>query len=277
MQMQGLGMGGAESTTPGIKQRARSSLVRDALAIVLSGIALGFAFNHLELTSRPPRGLPWIATPRVLDSVDSPASAAGVPAQEHLPPMPASVPDTPAPPSTVPDAGPPHPPAARSAEEAGTPSSATPAVASAPVPPATADSGTVAASPLMASALRAGLPVIPDVGRLLRVGLPTVVKFVEARAALIVDAREHGAFADGHIPGAVSVAYQEAVGDPGLLETLDPQGRPIIVYCSGGACEESLMLAEIMVRDFKMLRVLVYEGGFGEWTAAGHPVVREFE
>jgi hypothetical protein len=37
------------------------------------------------------------------------------------------------------------------------------------------------------------------------------------------------------------------------------------------------MLAEIMVRDFKMLRVLVYEGGFGEWTAAGHPVVRESE
>jgi rhodanese-related sulfurtransferase len=118
------------------------------------------------------------------------------------------------------------------------------------------------------------LPAIPDVSRPLTVKLPTVLKFVAARAALVVDARDHDAFVRGHIPGAVSIPYDEAAGDPTRLGALDPGERPIIVYCSGGHCEASRMLAEILVQDLKRHRVLVYEGGFPEWEAAGNPVSR---
>jgi rhodanese-related sulfurtransferase len=109
----------------------------------------------------------------------------------------------------------------------------------------------------------------------LKVSLATVSRFVKAGAALLVNAREAQQFTEGHIPGAVSVPYDDAVRDPTLLGKLDPGERPIIVYCSGGTCESSLPLAEMLVRDFGPRRVLVYEGGFPEWAASGEPVSRE--
>jgi len=116
--------------------------------------------------------------------------------------------------------------------------------------------------------------VIPDLDRPLRVGIETVAKFVEAKAALIVDAREPVEFAAGHIPGAVNLPYDEMARDPAPLRSLDAAGRPIIVYCSGAGCESSRMLAETMLRDFELKRVLVFEGGFPEWVAAGRPIER---
>ena len=103
----------------------------------------------------------------------------------------------------------------------------------------------------------ADLPAIPDVDRPLAVRLPMVSRFVQADAALVVDARDPSEFAAGHIPGAVNVPYEEAARDPAPLGRLQPAGRPIIVYCSGGDCEASALLAPMMVRDFKLRRVLV--------------------
>jgi 3-mercaptopyruvate sulfurtransferase SseA len=117
----------------------------------------------------------------------------------------------------------------------------------------------------------AGLPDVPDLGRPIAVDLDTVKRFVDAGAALIVDAREADEYAAGHIPGAVSLPYDATVTDPARLESLETRGLPIITYCGGGACELSLELAhELMLSGHR--KVLVYMGGFPEWTAAGHPV-----
>jgi len=227
------------------------SLARDALAIVLTGVVLGAAFNQLERASRPPRGLPWIASARPLASVDrliADAAAGGRPATDAA--------------AAADDA------AARS-DDAPAPSTGDPPAAAGRTTPAAPPPAPV---PLANPAEPDPLPAIPDLGEPLAVELATVTRFVEAGAALIVDAREPAEFAGGHIPGAVNVPYDEAVRDPDLLARLDPADRPVIVYCSGGTCEASRLLAEAMVRDFAMRRVLVYEAGFPEWVAAGRPV-----
>ena len=99
----------------------------------------------------------------------------------------------------------------------------------------------------------------------------TVKRFFDARAALVLDARDPAEYEKGLIPGAIRLTNAEAQADPERLKALPVGGRPTIVYCEGGACEASLELARFLIESgFK--KVLVYMGGYPEWEAAGHPV-----
>lgn len=115
----------------------------------------------------------------------------------------------------------------------------------------------------------ADVPEIPDSGEPLQVQLSAVKRFVDAGAAMIVDAREPQEYDSGHIPGAVSLPYEQAL--PETLEALDAGPRPIITYCDGGTCELSMDLAWDLVRAGHS-KVLVFMGGFPQWKAAGYPV-----
>jgi rhodanese-related sulfurtransferase len=114
-----------------------------------------------------------------------------------------------------------------------------------------------------------GIPPIPEAGEPLMIGLDDVVRYQEAGAALIVDARDSESFVEGHIPGAVSLPYGEAT--PDAIEALVPGDRPIIVYCGGNGCEISVDLAWDLLGSGHG-RVAVYEGGFPEWESAGRVV-----
>jgi rhodanese-related sulfurtransferase len=95
--------------------------------------------------------------------------------------------------------------------------------------------------------------------------------YYDADAALIVDARDPDDFRSGHILGAVNLPYYRLISEPGLMESLDARGRPVISYCGGRGCEVSLGVAEeLCAAGYE--RVAVYVGGFPEWKAAGHPV-----
>jgi rhodanese-related sulfurtransferase len=118
-----------------------------------------------------------------------------------------------------------------------------------------------------------GLPQIPDLGRPVKIDLGAVKQLLDAGAALVIDAREPGEFAAGRIPGAISMPYDEVSSEPERLENLESGGKPIIVYCGGGRCELSLSLAWDLIHAGQS-KVVVYEGGFPEWEAAGHPVER---
>lgn len=103
----------------------------------------------------------------------------------------------------------------------------------------------------------------------LPVDLAEVRELLAAGAAL-VDARAVELYADGHLPGALSLP-------PGAqLETFRravPLDRVIITYCSGYGCPDSfdqgVRLLEAGWQD-----VRVYEGGYPEWRDAGLPVER---
>lgn len=117
-----------------------------------------------------------------------------------------------------------------------------------------------------------GLPDVPDLDRPLKVEADTVKKFLDARAALIIDARDAEEFAAGHIPGAMNLPYEEVASDPARLTAVESGGMPIIIYCGGGTCEVSMNLAESFIYQAGKRKVLVYAGGWPDWTQKGFPV-----
>ena len=272
--------------------------VRGALLIVAIGVALGVAYNAVGLASRPRHGIAWVKTTPKLASLESlqaeaakSAPAPGTAIAAPAPPVQAGTGSVTAQPATPPAAGkgtgkpaapgataskPPHrtPPAPASGAESGaTPApragAAAPGAPAAPPAPAQASEPPAANPPPPA----ADLPVIPDVPGPIKVEIATLKKLYDANAVLVVDAREAPEYAEGHIRGAVSLPYNDAMAEPERVQKLDPEGRPIAIYCSGGTCELSIDLARVLIEGGKR-RVLVYEGGYPEWAGAGHPVAK---
>jgi rhodanese-related sulfurtransferase len=226
--------------------------LRGAVVIVLAGLALGALHNTIGRTSRPPRGLPWSAT-------------ANVPLRlEALQDAPVTV----VPPNGVVALDPGKPAAPRVGPAKPAPSAQRTTTTTTPTPAAT--------TPPPASAPASALPVIPDLDRPVRLELASLKKLYDAGAVLVVDARDASEYADGHVAGALSLPFNDASGDPSRIEHLGEAGRPIAVYCSGGACELSMDLAKLMIEHGRK-KVLVFEGGYPEWQAASYPVARGAE
>jgi rhodanese-related sulfurtransferase len=101
---------------------------------------------------------------------------------------------------------------------------------------------------------------------------PQVAKQVfDAGEALFVDVRSRDMFAAGHIPGAVSLPFGDfdTMGDA-FAADISPQ-KPIVTYCSGRLCQDSLTVAQLLMeRGFE--NVVVYIDGFPGWIENGYPV-----
>jgi rhodanese-related sulfurtransferase len=97
---------------------------------------------------------------------------------------------------------------------------------------------------------------------------------VEQNLIVFIDARKDEEYQQGHIPGAWQFDY---VHHENYLPTIGPlcQGaEQVVVYCGGGQCELS-EYAAIDLRDILTLskeKLLVYGGGFNEWTTNQMPV-----
>lgn len=94
------------------------------------------------------------------------------------------------------------------------------------------------------------------------------------RGAIFFDARRTAEYRAGHIPGARPFSVWEADLDAKIrgffAEGPDPS-TPLVVYCSGGECEDSHTLAQkLYLAGFD--HVLVYREGFPDWAARGRPV-----
>jgi rhodanese-related sulfurtransferase len=97
---------------------------------------------------------------------------------------------------------------------------------------------------------------------------------LHSRGAPFLDARRSKVYEEGHIAGARSFPIWEADIDAqvkGLYEEGLDQSAPVVVYCSGGNCEDSHMLAQkLYMVGFD--NVLVYKDGFPDWQARKGPV-----
>jgi rhodanese-related sulfurtransferase len=103
---------------------------------------------------------------------------------------------------------------------------------------------------------------------------PDSVELLHRRKALFLDARRSSVYAQGHIPGARSFPVWESDIDARVKaffeEGLD-QRAPVVIYCSGGNCEDSHMLAQkLYMVGFD--NVLIYRDGFPDWQKRRHPV-----
>jgi rhodanese-related sulfurtransferase len=116
------------------------------------------------------------------------------------------------------------------------------------------------------------VPAIPDTPEPLEVGYATVKALHDAGAALFVDARPADEFAQGHIPGAVNLPFDDVFTKPELAKSLDSRGRPIVAYCDGGNCELSKNLAFALIETGQK-KVLVFTTGLSGWKDAGNRVV----
>lgn len=85
------------------------------------------------------------------------------------------------------------------------------------------------------------------------------------RGVVFVDARDQEEYRNGHIAGSLNGSVVQLASRLG-------QDDPVVVYCSGEGCNESLNLAEtLMMPDWGFTRVFVFDGGWPEWKAAGYP------
>jgi rhodanese-related sulfurtransferase len=94
-----------------------------------------------------------------------------------------------------------------------------------------------------------------------------------------LDARRTSVYREGHIAGARPFSVWEADVDDKIkaffAEGTD-QSAPIVVYCSGGDCEDSHMLAEkLYLVGFD--NVLIYTDGYPDWIRRGLPVTKGSE
>jgi len=87
---------------------------------------------------------------------------------------------------------------------------------------------------------------------------------------VFVDARNEEHYAAGHIPGAYQFDRFRATD---FIPTVLPaclKAEKVVVYCDGGACEES-EFAAITLRDIGVSRekLFVYTGGIHDWENNG--------
>jgi rhodanese-related sulfurtransferase len=133
-------------------------------------------------------------------------------------------------------------------------------------PPASIPTAVPAANTL---AVARGLQVIdgPRIGQLFR------DPGYQSGAIVFVDAREDQHYRERHIPGAY--AFDRYHPEQHLLSVVPAcmAAQQIVVYCSGGTCEDSVFAA-LMLRDagIPAEKLFVYVGGITEWMAAKLPV-----
>jgi rhodanese-related sulfurtransferase len=104
-----------------------------------------------------------------------------------------------------------------------------------------------------------------------------VVEALHKKGVLFLDARRTSVYEQGHIPGARSYSVWESDIDEKVnklfAERSDPrdQNLPIVIYCSGGDCEDSHMLAQ-KLWGIQFNNVYVYKDGFPDWQKRGLPI-----
>lgn len=113
----------------------------------------------------------------------------------------------------------------------------------------------------------------PQVVDALRVDAPWVLDHLDDPSVTLVDARSDAEFADGHIPGALSVDWVTNLDGAGLYRSTDelqalygppPQDQTLVVYCQTGsrASVDWLVLTMLGYDD-----VRIYDGSWSEWSA----------
>ena len=93
--------------------------------------------------------------------------------------------------------------------------------------------------------------------------LQPLLGLIQRSACLIIDARNPEAFLAGHLPGAVNLPWERYFEYVERMHAL-PRDRWLVLYCDGGTCDYSQLLAQELVM-LGFTKVAVYSGGIEEW------------
>ena len=79
---------------------------------------------------------------------------------------------------------------------------------------------------------------------------------------VLIDARDAGQFAKGHIPGAINMDWRQVLAKRDAI----PKDKPVLIYCNTGSLSAQAGFA-LRVAGWDNLRIL--QGGMEEWKAKG--------
>ena len=79
---------------------------------------------------------------------------------------------------------------------------------------------------------------------------------------VVIDARDAGQFAKGHIPGAINMDWRQVLAKRGSI----PKNKPVLIYCNTGSLSAQAGFA-LRVAGWENVRIL--QGGMEEWKAKG--------
>ena len=96
------------------------------------------------------------------------------------------------------------------------------------------------------------------------VQLSDVLNSLRDGTHVLVDARPANEYARGHIPGALSVPFEAVDSGTSISPAVLESALPLILYCSGPECDDSLLLA-LHLRDLDQTDVAVFIGGIEIW------------
>jgi len=112
-----------------------------------------------------------------------------------------------------------------------------------------------------AKAVEAGITLV-DLGQ--------VRDIIDQRKHMVFDARPTVDFDAGHLPGAISLPYQDVeFVFQDVMILLTPE-TPILTYCSGEECDESLQISEFLLEQ-GFTNIVLFAGGYNAWEAGGLP------
>ena len=86
----------------------------------------------------------------------------------------------------------------------------------------------------------------------------------------LVDVREDGEWARGHLPGAIHLG--KGIIERDIEEVVPDHGAPIVLYCGGGFRSA---LAADNLQKMGYTNVLSMDGGWRDWLGAGYPTVKD--
>lgn len=93
---------------------------------------------------------------------------------------------------------------------------------------------------------------------------------------IFIDARDDYHYREGHIPGAWQVDYYYIDRYIDRVLPVAQAAEKIIVYCNGGECEDSKLVAQALRDDYFINpdALYVYVGGMERWRETGMPIER---
>ena len=78
----------------------------------------------------------------------------------------------------------------------------------------------------------------------------------------VIDARDAGQFAKGHIPGAINMDWRQVLAKRNTI----PKDKAVLIYCNTGTLSAQAGFA-LRVAGWENVRIL--QGGMEEWKAKG--------
>ncbi len=95
-----------------------------------------------------------------------------------------------------------------------------------------------------------------------------------ADQVIFIDARDEQHFKDGHIPGAFQFDRYHPENYLVRIIPVCQTAQKIVVYCTGGECEDSEFAARFLKDDIKIPaeKLFVYGAGITAWRNAKRPI-----